>query len=497
MTRGDAGGMETGFNAETIPDYSEIEKICAEGRFPMEIPVYTVLEGTFPVPADAFERLRCGSGFILESLEGDEKTAGYSILGFDIRSKITLSGSENKTNPIDLAKLLMRKPGFRDTGIPVFPGGYVGYFSYDIVYSLYPGRFGRKREPSGFPLAEFILPGDYVVYDHYEGRVYIASLIEVCDANELCREYEKAVAGIERMKGLFEAGDQTIDQKKISPEKSPREYFSPTGRKCYEEMVTAARDYIYSGDIFQAVVSRKFECDFGGDPFTVYRSLRRMNPSPYMYFIDFGDRQVIGASPEMLVRCRRGTVSTVPIAGTRKRGATPEEDKALEKELLGDAKECSEHIMLVDLARNDIGRISKYGTVRVPRFMEVEKFSHVQHIVSTVEGDLVDGLDGFDALRSCFPAGTVSGAPKIRAMEIIDELEDETRGLYAGAVGYICPDGDLDFAIAIRTILAGGGKLTLQAGAGIVADSIPEKEFFETESKAAGLIDAIDASGGV
>lgn len=488
--------METGFNIETIPDYSEIEKICAEGKFPLEIPLYTVIDDTFPLPADAFKRLRRGKGFILESLEGNEKTARYSILGFDIRSGISFSGGENSSNPLDLARRLMSNPGFRDTGIPVFPGGYVGYFSYDMVYSLYPGRFGKRKDPSGFPLAEFILPGDYVVYDHYENRVYIASLLEIHKNTDIKADYDKATARIARMRDLLRGDDSgKTNSKNVFRGQIRHEYFSTTDKKCYEEMVAAAREHIYSGDIYQAVVSRKFECEYAGDPFTIYRSLRRINPSPYMYFIDFGDRQVIGASPEMLVRCRKKTISTVPIAGTRRRGTTPEEDEALADELLADAKECSEHIMLVDLARNDIGRVSKYETVRMSRFMDVEKFSHVQHIVSTVEGELKEGLDGFDAFKSCFPAGTVSGAPKIRAMEIIDELEDENRGLYAGAVGYICPDGDLDFAIAIRTILAENGKLTLQAGAGIVADSVPETEFLETENKAAGLINAINVSG--
>jgi anthranilate synthase component 1 len=504
--------MDTGHLTETIPDYTEIEKLCAEEEFPLVIPVYAVLDDTFPKPADAFALLRNGEGFILESLEGNEKIARYSILGFDIRTRIRITDTteisgdrsfagsqenESSRDPIEAARAAIKNPRFPDTGIPIFPGGFAGYFSYDIVYSLYPGRFSKRTEKTGFPLAEFLLPGDYIVYDHYESQVYIASLLQAGNPADIKSGYRNAVGRIGKMIDALGAGDAAAGEETGEKKPGRCEYRSPTGRQDYEEMVRSARDYIYSGDIFQAVVSRRFECGFDGDPYTVYRSLRRINPSPYMYFIDFGDRQVIGASPEMLVRCRKGTVSTVPIAGTRKRGATTEEDAALAEELLADGKECSEHIMLVDLARNDIGRVSKYGTVKVPQFMGVEKFSHVQHIVSTVEGELDDGLDGFDALRSCFPAGTVSGAPKVRAMEIIDELETETRGLYAGAVGYICPDGDLDFAIAIRTVLAEGGRLTLQAGAGIVADSVPENEFFETESKAAGMIKSIDAAGGI
>ncbi len=508
--------METGLLQETIPAYSEIEKICAEKDYPVIIPVYAVFDDTFPRPADAFGMLRedgCrDGGFILESLEGNEKLARYSILGFNVRAKITISekteitgdrgftgapDSEINGDPLEAARAAIKNPRFCNTGIPIFPGGFTGYFSYDMVYSLYPGRLGsrKKTEDNDFPLAEFLMPGDYIVYDHFENSVYFASLLKIGEDTDARSEYLKAAGRIAGMVDLLR-GKQNETETDHGAAGDRCEYTSPTGKESYEDMVSSAREYIYSGDIFQAVVSRKFECEFGGDPYSIYRALRKINPSPYMYYIDFGGRQVIGASPEMLVRCRKGVVSTVPIAGTRKRGMTPEEDAALAEELLADGKECSEHIMLVDLARNDIGRISKYGTVRLPQFMEVEKFSHVQHIVSTVEGDLSDGLDGFDALRSCFPAGTVSGAPKIRAMEIIDELETEARGLYAGAVGYICPDGDIDFAIAIRTVLAENGKLTIQAGAGIVADSVPETEFFETESKAAGIIKSIDAAGG-
>ena len=510
--------MEIGLLQETIPAYSEIEKICAEKDCPVIIPVYTVFDDTFPRPADAFGMLRedgCrDGGFILESLEGNEKLARYSILGFNIRAKITIpdktviTGDRGFTgtpdgeitgDPLEAARAAIKNPRFCNTGIPIFPGGFAGYFSYDMVYSLYPGRLGsrKKTEDKDFPLAEFLMPGDYIVYDHFENSVYFASLLKIGEDTDAEAGYLDAVGRIAGLVDRLRTGKApACDSAGGEPAGDRYEYTSPTGKESYEEMVSSARDYIYAGDIFQAVVSRKFECEFGGDPYSIYRALRRINPSPYMYYIDFGERQVIGASPEMLVRCREGVVSTVPIAGTRKRGSTPEEDAALAEELLADGKECSEHIMLVDLARNDIGRISKYGTVRLPQFMEVEKFSHVQHIVSTVEGDLSDGLDGFDALRSCFPAGTVSGAPKIRAMEIIDELETEARGLYAGAVGYICPDGDIDFAIAIRTVLAENGKLTIQAGAGIVADSVPETEFFETESKAAGIIKSIDAAGG-
>jgi anthranilate synthase component 1 len=268
-----------------------------------------------------------------------------------------------------------------------------------------------------------------------------------------------------------------------------------TGREAFTEAVNGIKDHIVAGDIFQAVLSRRMECAISSDPFPVYTALRAINPSPYMYYLDFGDEQVIGASPEMLVRVEKRRVTTVPIAGTRPRGLDRSEDKRLAQELLLDRKERAEHTMLVDLARNDVGRVCKFGSVDVTEFMGVEKFSHVQHLVSTVQGVLMDHLDCYDALKSCFPAGTVSGAPKIRAMQIISETEPDARGLYAGAVGYIGFDRNLEFAIAIRTVSVKNGLAYIQTGAGIVADSVPEKEWIETENKAAAMLRAIEQAG--
>lgn len=263
----------------------------------------------------------------------------------------------------------------------------------------------------------------------------------------------------------------------------------------FEHAVDRVKDHIVAGDIFQAVLSRRMECRITDDPFAVYAALREINPSPYMYYLDFGDERVIGASPEMLVRVEKRRVTTVPIAGTRPRGKNREEDEQFARDLLNDTKERAEHTMLVDLARNDVGRVCRFGSVEVSEFMSIEKFSHVQHIVSTVNGTLRDNLDCYDASRSCFPAGTVSGAPKIRAMQIIDEQEASPRGLYAGAVGYVGFDRNLDFAIAIRTIVVRGKTAYVQVGAGIVADSVPVNEWKETENKAAAMIRAIERSG--
>jgi len=267
-------------------------------------------------------------------------------------------------------------------------------------------------------------------------------------------------------------------------------------REGYQEMVRKAKEHIMAGDIFQVVLARKISVPFHGDPLAIYRRIRSINPSPYLYYLNFGDEAIVGSSPEMLVKVQRGVVQTVPIAGTRTRGKDPAEDSRLSEELLSDEKERAEHLMLVDLARNDIGRVSTFGSVSVPEFMEIEKFSHVQHIVSRVCGTVAEGKDRFDALASCFPAGTVSGAPKIRAMQIIADLEPSPRGLYAGAVGYCGFDDLLEFAIAIRTVRVKGGLAEFSTGAGIVADSVPEREFEETVQKARAMVSAVGASEG-
>jgi len=263
----------------------------------------------------------------------------------------------------------------------------------------------------------------------------------------------------------------------------------------YEQNVRRAKEYIEAGDIFQVVLSQRLETRFSGDVLRVYRILKRINPSPYMYCLDFGDRKIVGSSPEMLVRVENRTVMTYPIAGTRPRGKTPEEDTRLEKDMLTDVKERAEHVMLVDLGRNDVGRVAEYGSVRVTKFMGVEKYSHVQHMVSEVEGRIMPGMDEFDAFKSIFPAGTVSGAPKVRAMEIIDELEKDCRGIYAGAVGYFSFNHNMDMAISIRTIIVEKDTAYIQAGAGIVADSIPEREYQESLNKAQGLLKTLEEAG--
>jgi anthranilate synthase component I len=307
---------------------------------------------------------------------------------------------------------------------------------------------------------------------------------------EYAKSRDRILAIREEITRLENARERKI--LRSSPEERPLRCSEIMSKEAFLQAVTRVKEYISAGDIFQAVLSRNIEVDFTQDPFSLYRALRDINPSPYMYYLDFGNLQVIGASPEMLVRVEKRKVTTVPIAGTRLRGTTPEEDEELAHELLADEKERAEHTMLVDLARNDVGRVCKFGSVRVEDFMNIERFSHVQHIVSTVHGSLQDNLDGFEALKSCFPAGTVSGAPKIRAMQIIDEVEPDQRGLYAGAVGYMGFDRNLEFAITIRTIIAHNRKASVRVGAGIVADSVPENEWLETENKARAMVKAIE-----
>jgi anthranilate synthase component 1 len=496
---------------------SEEEFISAVEHQPRPLVIPLSLERPIPriSPLTIYAGLPGAKGFLLESMEGSEKVARYSLLGKD--PDLTLTFGEEGGVEVEGREPLLsiaRSPGdedaiggleailhrfhFMNLKAPRYLGGLVGYLAYDVVYDLFP-KVAQARERSGkkpgsrSPLAQFMLARDCVVLDHVKGKAFLFSSPVVTydsDPGELYRVARDRILALEsRIRELEEEGDEFF----LLPGKAdPLFRRSGVSRPAFEESVRKVKEHILAGDIFQAVVSRKIECPLQGDPFRIYRALRMINPSPYMFYLNFGDLKVIGSSPEMLVRVERGKVTTVPIAGTRLRGKTPEEDERLAEELRSDEKERAEHLMLVDLARNDVGRVSRFGSVKVDEFMAVEKFSHVQHLVSTVQGTLSDHLTPFDALKSCFPAGTVSGAPKVRAMEIIEELEPEHRGLYAGAVGYAGFDRTLEFAITIRTIVARGRKAEVQVGAGIVADSDPAKEWEETENKGMALIRAIE-----
>jgi anthranilate synthase component 1 len=510
---GDAGGMDTGITQEIgqnsfFPSLNELKCINKTLSAHTLIPVYTTFTDPGISPASAYEALRGKYGFLLESIEGNERNARYSVIGTGLLMHITadpdlhITGKYNPAEKFEGRNVsaesfneFLRCIEYQSPDIPGYAGGLAGYFSYDLALKTLEVP-GIKEKMRDFPLAEFMMPEEYVVFDHVRGTITILRFLFGMDPKDIECEYAEALRQIS-------AAKKTLCEMASLEEKLPSEnmgkdgstYTSGLSENAFEELVRTSKEYILNGDIFQVVISRRCDVPFENDPFLIYRQMRRMNPSPYMYFMDFSDKQVIGASPEMLIKVEGREVTSVPIAGTRKRGRDAKEDAELEKELLADKKECAEHLMLVDLSRNDIGRVCKYGSVRVTGFMSVEKFSHVQHIVSTVEGILSDDQTPFDAFMSCFPAGTVSGAPKIRAMQIINELEPSSRGLYAGAVGYLGFNGNLDFAILIRTVVVKDKTAYFQSGAGIVADSNPESEFTESENKAASMKAAIESAG--
>ncbi|MEM3086027.1 MAG: anthranilate synthase component I family protein [Halobacteria archaeon] len=428
-------------------------------------------------PLGLFAALEGGPRFLLESVEGPQKSARYSFVGFDPLAEFRARGHRvevtdargrrsrhRSSDPYGELRGLLASSGRGDRNLPVpFAGGLVGYISYDAARGF--ERLPDRCLPDpGFPDLHFIVPGQLVCFDHVARRVLHLSRGAPARLPRP-REPEGAL----RTSGLRASMDR------------PR----------FERAVNRALGHIRDGDIFQGVLSRRLAMRARGDPVNFYRVLRRINPSPYMFHLDFGDEQIVGSSPETLVRLRGGELTLRPIAGTRPRGGTAEEDERLKVELLLDEKERAEHLMLVDLGRNDLGRVSSYGSVEVDELMVVEKYSHVQHIVSNVHARLAPGSDGFDALKAGFPAGTVSGAPKIRAMELIEELEPVRRGPYAGGVGYFSFDGNMDFAITIRTMYLRKERAHLHAGAGIVADSVPSREFAETEQKLGAMVKAL------
>jgi anthranilate synthase component 1 len=436
-------------------------------------------------PLDIFSKLysQHENAYILESIEGPKKLSQYSFIGFNPVATITIKNGESTTlnkrtgekqtkkvtEPLSaIAKTLKSLPGFLDQR---FVGGAVGYIGYDAV------RYWEKLpentvDDQKFPDVKVGIFDDGIIYDHRNQQAFYYYINE--DRLE------------EINKQLKEETNETLDCKKLGVNIS---------KEKFEDAVEAAKEYVNAGDIFQVVLSKRYNFEIKGSLIGFYRNLRKINPSPYMYFLKAGEHQIVGSSPEMLARVENRKVETFPIAGTRPHVKDPTENKRLTDELLADPKERAEHVMLVDLGRNDIGKVSKFGSVHLPEFMQVHQYSHVQHIVSRVVGDLKEECNAYDALRAVFPAGTVSGAPKVRAMEIIEELEPTRRGPYAGAVGYFSYNGNADFAITIRTLIANGKKAYLQVGAGIVADSVPEKEWFETEDKGRALMKALEISG--
>ncbi|GGX57790.1 anthranilate synthase component I [Litorimonas cladophorae] len=452
-------------------------------------------------PVSAF--LKAGLGkpyaFLFESVTGGEQRGRYSFFGFDPdivwrshgdQSEISRDGgstySPYEGKPLDALRALQDEVSFDlPEDIPPMASGLFGYLGYDMVRQV-ESLPGAKHDPIGTPDAIKVRPRIVCIFDQVAQEIIIASPLP---ANG---NYDEACARIERVAAdLALPVSANFSRDVAIPTLTPT---MGTDASTFGARVAKAKDYILAGDVFQVVIGQRLSAPLPASPFALYRSLRRMNPSPFLYFLDFDDHQVIGSSPEILVRLRDNTVTVRPIAGTRPRGKTTVEDNQFEADLLADPKECAEHLMLLDLGRNDVGRVAKPGTVKVTERFTIERYSHVMHIVSNVIGEIRDGLDTLDALFAGFPAGTVSGAPKVRAMEIIDELEDEKRGIYAGAIGYLSVTGDMDTAIALRTAIVKDGTLHVRAGAGIVMDSVAQMEFEETIHKSNALFRAAEQS---
>ncbi|ADG82459.1 anthranilate synthase component I [Thermincola potens] len=464
------------------------------------IPVHTEVVVDTDTPITVYAKACQGKqGFLLESVEGGENLARYSFIGFEPVITFTSKKGAGKIiegdyiyefsgSPLaELEKLTQRFNAPKLTDLPRFYGGAVGYFGYDTV------RFFEKlpdcnMDDLDLPECHFIITRFVLAFDHITHKLKI--ICNTMPGKDSRLQYMQAVKDLEIIRKKILQHNISVLSRGSTPEQRG-DIKSNLPKRKFLEMVNKAKEYIKAGDIFQVVLSQRFSLPLNTDPFSLYRTLRVINPAPYLYFLDFGEIQIIGSSPEMLVRVEDGIVQTCPIAGTRPRGVTPEEDRALEQELLQDEKELAEHLMLVDLGRNDLGRVCEYGSIEVPDFMVVQRYSHVMHLVSSVKGRLAEGKTAFAALQACFPAGTLSGAPKVRAMEIIEELEPTKRGLYGGAIGYLSFTGNMDTCITIRTILVHRGMVHIQAGAGIVADSDPEREYQETLNKARALIETL------
>lgn len=473
----------------------EVYEAAGNLGFPCAIPLVKVAKSELK-PTDVYAALRKSSkySFLLESAIVGEKIARYSFLGNSpqkiMRLKDGRMDGRGVKNPMEaLRKILKYKT--RKNGLPRFFGGLLGYFSYDVV-RYFEDIGSAAKDDLKHSDAEFMFVKDLIVFDHWREEILLISNLLLENEKEIEKKFKDAQ---EKLSEFEEILREARPQQPLRSERKI-DIKSNFAREEFEEAVEKAKEYIYAGDIFQVVLSQRFECLTSADPLNIYLILKEINPSPYMYFLELDKLKIIGSSPEILVKVENGKVVVRPIAGTKPRGGNIVEDERLAREMVNDPKERAEHVMLVDLGRNDIGKVSKFGSVCVDEFMTVEKYSHVQHIVSNVAGELREGKDVFDVLEASFPAGTVSGAPKVRAMQIIEELEPTRRGIYAGSIGYFSFGGEMDFAITIRTIVMQGGKACVQAGAGIVADSVPEREYQESVNKSKGLLKAIELAGG-
>ena len=467
------------------------------------VPVMRTVLSDYDTPLSVYHKLAKGAySYLFESVQGGDKWGRYSIIGLPCERRIQISGNQISEylngdvvqqqvadDPLAWVEAYQNQfKVFKAEDMPVFSGGLVGYFGYDTV------RFVEERlkytvpakDDIQAPDIELMVSEELVVFDNLSGQVHVIVHADLSVENA----HLKAEARLDELQVKLSAPMPMPSDQAASRVIAEEDFVSSFGEEPFKEAVAKIKEYILAGDAMQVVVSQQMSVDFDAAPIDLYRALRYLNPSPYMYFVDMGDLQIVGSSPEILVRLEDNQVTVRPIAGTRRRGLTEEKDKALEKDLLNDPKELAEHLMLIDLGRNDVGRIAQVGSVELTEKMIVERYSHVMHIVSNVNGQAKEGMSAMDVLRATFPAGTVSGAPKIRAMEIIDELEPVKRGVYAGAVGYLGWHGNMDTAIAIRTAVIKDKKLFVQAGAGIVADSVPQLEWDETMNKGRAIFHA-------
>ena len=479
------------------PSFSEVKKIAQEGGY-RAVPLCVELLADLKTPVEVMKILRNVSNhcYMLESVSEKENWGRYTFLGFDPKLEITCTGGEMKVDGMTvhtrepnryIRQILAayRCPALE--GFPPFTGGLVGYFSYDYLKYAEPTLRLDGEDTEGFQDVDFMLFDKVIAFDHFRQKIMLMVTVSL---ENLESEYNRGEMELKKMKDLILHGKPRKDLTgRMTTAMKP--LFS---REEYCRMVERAKRHIIEGDIFQIVLSNRLEAGFEGSLFQTYRILRTLNPSPYMFYFSGSDMEVAGASPETLVKLEKGVLHTFPLAGTRPRGKTEEQDKKLEAELLGDPKELAEHNMLVDLGRNDIGKISKFGTVEVEEYHSIQRYSHVMHIGSTVKGELREDKDALDAIDAILPAGTLSGAPKLRACQLINDLENNKRGIYGGAIGYLDFTGNLDTCIAIRIAYKKNGKVFIRSGAGIVADSVPETEYQECLNKAAAVVSALQAA---
>lgn len=486
------------------PDINAAKELARSGDYKV-IPVMRSVPSDYTTPIEVMRILKNVSRhcFMLESVEDAKQWGRYTFLGYDpkleltcIDHELTVKSGMTFTQHVDhpgdyIRQILAENKSVRIPGMPSFTGGLVGYFSYDYIKYAEPSLKITAKDEESFKDVDLMLFDKVIAFDNLKQEIHIIVNIK---ADDIDTEYNRAVKETADIARLMREGEKA----KIQPLKLLSDFTPLFNEEQYCEMVNKAKHYIHEGDIFQVVLSNRMMANIEGSLFDTYRKLRMVNPSPYMFYFSSDDVEIAGASPETLVKLEDGVLHTFPLAGTRPRGKDDAEDKALEKELLADEKEKSEHNMLVDLGRNDIGKISAIGTVEVEKYMEIERYSHVMHIGSTVRGQIAEGRDAVDAVDSILPAGTLSGAPKLRACEIINELEDNKRGIYGGAIGYIDFTGNLDTCIAIRLAFAKNGKVFIRSGAGIVADSVPENEYRECINKAKAVVKSVnEAEGGI